>query len=473
MRHALVVEDDETFRHTVCELLTALGFQVREAENGLIAKTIFELNPDLFDLILSDIRMPAMDGIALLKFVRLTNQTCKFVVMTGFSEIIETKEAYELGANEFLAKPFRLEAFRTVIKNCFSPKPPVTDPVEEVPSLCQIPVEEFITSSRLVVDLYVHLGGTKYVKIANKNDVIPIERLKSYQKKKVDYFFVRPEDLRTMVGLNLKIKDGLAAESKVTKEARVRLLKNTAKLITQNFYYNPVEKSSVSAAAQVIDNTLRVVAEDQVLTSLLDFLQVDGGQLYGHSVGVAMYSIMIARKMGLSSQGVQVRLAMGGLLHDIGKKELPPTLLAKSRVEMTAHDCQEYESHCQRGKEILSSVPGLPDDVVQIAAHHHENNVGTGFPYRLRSERIHPLAKIVSVADCFLQTMQRECVQSKSDVTEAFRKMVKTHEMEFDIIIIKALSELLNLSVELPKAASKEGAYDAAKAAILRERVRQ
>jgi putative nucleotidyltransferase with HDIG domain len=194
----------------------------------------------------------------------------------------------------------------------------------------------------------------------------------------------------------------------------------------------------------VIDNTLHAVGDDPNIMSLLNFLQSDGDQAYSHSVAISMYSCMIAREMGLTSQTVQVRLALGGLMHDIGKKELPFNVLCKSRIEMTAQEFKLYETHCQRGKEILSDIPGIPEDVIQIAAHHHENNVGTGFPYHLRSTRIHPLAKIVAVADCFFHTMQKMGVVDASGIEGALNKMTVIHELEFDQDVVKALSELVS-----------------------------
>lgn len=453
VKQVLLVEDDESLRKTICGLLEPMGFHVREAENGLVAKTIYDLNPKFFDLIISDIRLPELNGIGFLKHVREANRETKFLAMTGFSELLEAKQAFELGADEFLSKPFRLETFKSMINACFKPK----STVEKVSGgdgirYCRIAVEEFITSTKLVVDLFVHLGGEKYVKIAHKGDMIAMERLKLYREKKVLFFYVRPEQLRELVGLNLKINNKVANSAQVKSEVRIKLLTNTAKLISQSFYYDTIDKETVKEASQVIDNTLNLVGDDPNIMDLLGFLQTEGDQLYNHSVAISMYSCMIARKMGMSSQLVQIRLALGGLMHDIGKKELPINVLSKSRIQMTAQEFKIFETHCQRGKELLSAVPGIPEDVIQIAAHHHENNVGTGFPYRLRADRIHPLAKIVAVADCFFHTMQTLGVEDATGIKEALKKMNVVHEMEYDQNIVKALALLLGVDPTAKKA---------------------
>lgn len=447
-KRALIAEDDETFRKVLRNAIELLGFEVREAENGKVAKTIFDLNTNALDLIVSDIRMPEMDGVTFLKHVRSLNKNVKFVLMTGFAEVIEAAQAQALGANEFLAKPFRLETIRKAIKACFdtSPKDQSKDGPEPPPTFCRIPVEEFITSSKLVCDLYVHLANERYIKIAHAGDFIEVDRLKTYREKKVDFFYVRQEELRKLVGLNLQVSKVANASTKLKAETRLKVLASTAALISQSFYYDGVDKQHLDEAKQVIDNALSIVVDDSNFMALFSFLQSEGDQMYSHAVAISMYSCMIAKKLGHTSQTTQIRLALGGLMHDIGKKELPLNVISKTRIEMGAAEIKLYETHPQRGKDILATVPGIPDDVLQIVAHHHENNVGTGFPYHLIANRIHPLAKIVAVADCFFNTVHRMGGKDKVGIQTAIRKMAVIHSQEYDPNVMRALAELFGVS---------------------------
>jgi putative nucleotidyltransferase with HDIG domain len=446
-KQLLLVEDDETFRKVIRNVVEMLGFEVREAENGLVAKTIFDLNSKAFDLIMSDVRMPEMDGIEFLKHVRASNKNVKFILMTGFSELIEAHQAYEIGANEFLAKPFRLENLKKVFVNVFAPPKEAVKPKEPELKFCRIPVEDFITSSKLLVDLHVRLSGEKYIKIAHAGDVVSVERLKMYKEKKVDYFYVKPEELRKLVGLNLMLNKA-AGGVKVSEEAKLKLLTNTMSLMTQSAYFNGVNKDSLADATQIMDNTLAIISDDSTMMSLLEFLQNGGDQMYQHTVAVSVYSCMIAKTMGHRSTMTQTKLAMGGLMHDIGKKELPPELLTKNRIQMSAAEIQLYETHPQRGKDILGQIAGIPDDVISIVAHHHENNVGTGFPYHLPAKNIHPLAKIVAVADCFITTLFKMDAKNPEAVKMAIKKMATIHSMEYDPLILKALAGLFNVNID-------------------------
>lgn len=452
-KHVLIVEDDDSFRKTIRNVVEMLGYEVREAENGLVAKTIFDLNRQAFDLIISDVNMPEMDGVAFLKHVRASNADVKFILMTGFSEIIEAQQALDAGANEFLNKPFRIENLRKSIAAAYRVKS-ADDGKPKERLFCRIPVEEFVSTSRLLVDLFVRLSEEKYIQVAYAGDVISLERLKTYKEKKVDFFWVRPEDLRKLAGFNMAVNRAVEGKENVASEVKLKLLTTTATLISQSHFYHGVDKDSLKEAAEVIDTTLSVVADSPDVMTLLKLLQnMKGGETYAHSVAVSVYACMIAKAMGHTSTLTQTRLAMGGLLHDIGKKELPDVINTKSRLEMDASEIALYESHCQRGKDILAQIPGIPPDVIQIVAHHHENNVSTGFPYRLHPKRIHPLAKVVAVADGFICALTRMHAQGNVDLKEVMERMTVLHVLEYDQNIVKALGTLFGMQIDVKRTA--------------------
>ena len=122
--------------------------------------------------------------------------------------------------------------------------------------------------------------------------------------------------------------------------------------------------------------------------------------LYAHAVAVSTVSVMIGLGLNWKSLTME-KLGLGGLLHDIGKRELSPALLKKTRALMTPKEVLDYESHCFRGMQILRSIPEVPDDVVSCAYEHHENSLGQGFPRKIKLMYINPLARIVGLSDEF------------------------------------------------------------------------
>lgn len=100
----LVVEDDDFFREAVCNLLASMGHRISAASDGLAAQQ--KMLENNFDVVLTDVQMPKMTGIELLSWSRAHCPTA-FIVMTGFSSLLEDQSAHDRGAREFLHKPFK------------------------------------------------------------------------------------------------------------------------------------------------------------------------------------------------------------------------------------------------------------------------------------------------------------------------------------------------------------------------------
>jgi DNA-binding NtrC family response regulator len=114
VKKVLVVEDEPDTRWGICHYLKKEGFLVFEAENGLVAKEI--LNREKIDVILSDLRMPKMDGAELLKFCKENKNNAIFVMMTAFGDCQSYCDIMSLGAYEYMNKPVLLEEIKALFK---------------------------------------------------------------------------------------------------------------------------------------------------------------------------------------------------------------------------------------------------------------------------------------------------------------------------------------------------------------------
>ena len=103
----LIADDEEIICAVLSQRLTREGYSCVTAHNGKDALNYFY--KEKFSLIISDIRMPEMDGLKLLQNVKAVRPTMMFIIMTGYPEIELAVEAIHLGVNDFLIKPFDLE----------------------------------------------------------------------------------------------------------------------------------------------------------------------------------------------------------------------------------------------------------------------------------------------------------------------------------------------------------------------------
>jgi CheY-like chemotaxis protein/DNA-binding HxlR family transcriptional regulator len=110
----LVVDDDAVFREELSTLLRDWGHQVESVSSGARALEALEIAE--FDAVFSDVRMPRMNGIELLRHIRERWPRVYVVMITGYATVETAVEAMKLGAFDYLRKPFRSENVEAIVK---------------------------------------------------------------------------------------------------------------------------------------------------------------------------------------------------------------------------------------------------------------------------------------------------------------------------------------------------------------------
>lgn len=115
MIRILIVDDEQSIRHTLSRFLLKVGYQVDTAENAIIGKQMFVAKP--YDIVVSDIVMPKMTGIELMEFIRTIDTQCRILIMTGEATVETAARAVTAGANGYLNKPILKEGFLADIES--------------------------------------------------------------------------------------------------------------------------------------------------------------------------------------------------------------------------------------------------------------------------------------------------------------------------------------------------------------------
>jgi len=115
----LLIEDEKLMRVTLEDALKAAGYEVASFETGLEA--LNSLKDSSFDVIVTDVRLPDIDGINILKEIARTNDV-QVIVMTAFGTIKDAVEAMKLGAYDYITKPFSLDEFFLLIERALDVK---------------------------------------------------------------------------------------------------------------------------------------------------------------------------------------------------------------------------------------------------------------------------------------------------------------------------------------------------------------
>jgi len=114
MANILIVDDEQSYRQLLSLVFEDDGNTIRTAMNGRQALELLEAEPA--DVIISDVRMPDMDGIEMLRAVRATVPDLGVILMTAFASVETAREAFKLGADDFIQKPFDVEELKLIVR---------------------------------------------------------------------------------------------------------------------------------------------------------------------------------------------------------------------------------------------------------------------------------------------------------------------------------------------------------------------
>lgn len=116
----LVVDDQESMRILLQDLLEAIGYDVTLAEGGVQALDL--LTEDRFDLVLSDLNMPGMDGTALLREIKSRYPELPVVIITGYGTFHTEKRVMREGASGYISKPCTLAKIEKTLASILNPQ---------------------------------------------------------------------------------------------------------------------------------------------------------------------------------------------------------------------------------------------------------------------------------------------------------------------------------------------------------------
>ena len=153
-----------------------------------------------------------------------------------------------------------------------------------------------------------------------------------------------------------------------------------------------IQETAKSIVNEVLNNKYSMV-------HLTDIRTADA-YTFGHSVNVCTLSVMIGAALGSMDKERLDKLAMGALLHDIGKVMVPKEILNKPG-KLTDSEWKTMQQHSLYGFEILRKDRNLSIFSDHVAFQHHERFDCSGYPRGLASSQIHEFARITAIADVY------------------------------------------------------------------------
>jgi putative nucleotidyltransferase with HDIG domain len=180
---------------------------------------------------------------------------------------------------------------------------------------------------------------------------------------------------------------------------RIHSISSVAAEFNRILFEHPLTESTLNKGRQIIDSLITCVQENKTCITALGNLANHDEYTYHHSGRVAAYATAIAIQMSLTDRAILEELALGCLLHDVGKNKVSPTILAKPGP-LTPSEWDSVRKHPQWGIECMkeANLDVVPTEVI---LHHHERADGRGYPHGLGRHELLDEVTIAAFSDLF------------------------------------------------------------------------
>jgi HD-GYP domain-containing protein (c-di-GMP phosphodiesterase class II) len=253
----------------------------------------------------------------------------------------------------------------------------------------------------LPFDVYIQRFEGKFTKIYNKNSEHDPEQIYRYENKKITNLYVAQAE-KNLYGVFLYrlVEQFNRGVGEVDKEKMIDVIKTSLELTYEKFADQSDElEMNMQWASQQVKSALMLM-EDNMTAAIEIFKALsEDEQLLKHSYMVSLFSLVLAKKLGITSQKNLMGIGLGALLHDLGHTRINSDLFSKHNL--TPKEWDEIKDHPQLALKIVDHTKGITSDIRSILIQHHEQPNGRGYPNRLTNSNIFPPAKIVAIADAF------------------------------------------------------------------------
>jgi len=399
----LVVDDSKSVRFALESQLREEGFEVTLASDGEegLAKA---LDQD-FDLVITDLDMPRMDGFELCTRLKAEFKTSHIpiIILSARDSDGNIERGFRVGADAYLAKGDRIEDKINRIKDILRTK-------------------NFLTGSRILiaddslsVRLFLQAGLSRegFVIEVVENGRLALEKLDEFQPDLILTDLMMPEVdggelLRAVTSSRKYAHIPVVVMSTVSDRPLMRRLMREGaatfmiKPFTMNQLVITIEELFSTRFRLLMEERERLLLEHRLtlaaIASLVQALEARDSLTRGHSERVARIAQGIGEELGFSKEELD-RLLLIGQLHDLGKIGVRDAVLLKEGP-LNRDEFEHVKGHSNVVADILRPIDSL-HDILEVTLYHHERWDGTGYPEGLKGDEIPFLARIVSVADVY------------------------------------------------------------------------
>ena len=494
----LVVEDEQLVREMLIEILQQADHAVTGAADGSMALELVEKQE--FDLVISDLHLPGINGMDLLDRVKASHPTLTFIVITGRPALDKAIQAMKKGAADFISKPFSVEHILYVVEKNLQERRLYAENqrlmaelnnkavIEKLNAQLHAKVDQLTKLYSISESFHSYVDNDSLLQyvVDLASDLINARRISllTFDKDRRYLMARASRGLATDVQRKICLKVGEGVAGRVAESFRpIRVTTDDLQLsgivTTEDRSYltrswlsvplsiggelfgvlNMTDKRDGSDFTEEDEYLAMVLAEkagikiennvlyEGIYSNLIDTLKalvstIEAKDAYTrhHSQRVTELALALARHVGCSEEDRE-SIGFAGILHDIGKIGIRDSILQKTS-RLTGEEYEVIKTHPSRGDAIIEPL-GIIDSERQIIRHHHERLDGQGYPDGLKGDEIPHLTRIVSIADAFDAMTSTRSYRQALEMSVVVSELRRNSGTQFAPDLIDAMLELV------------------------------
>lgn len=203
------------------------------------------------------------------------------------------------------------------------------------------------------------------------------------------------------------------------------------------------KKLSLPSLQQAIDPMVDSITRNPDAYSWLTRMKFKDNYTYNHSVSTSIWAVAFGRHLGLPKNDLQ-SLAIGALLFDIGKMRLPEKLINNTR-RYNQYEFKLVKQHVQHSVDIVRSIGGISDEVVEMVKTHHERHNGSGYPDGLSGNMIPIFGKIAGIVDCYDAIISERPFAYAMSPHDAIKKLYEWRDLDFQAELVEQFIQVVGI----------------------------
>lgn len=252
--------------------------------------------------------------------------------------------------------------------------------------------------------------------------------------------FIKPENKGSkLVDDDMELVGEPEIKSIISEEITSNLVDNTKKIL-----YDALDgkKPDINVCEATRDIILDEVSDKLEKAECIGQLRVFDHYTYSHTINVSSMCSALGIMLGFSEEDLK-KLALGGLLHDIGKMRVSKAILNKPD-KLTPEEFAEMKNHTIYGYDIIKKELHLSEDIARVALEHQEKYGGLGYPHGLKGKEIHLYAQVAAICDVYDALVSQRVYKKALPSHEAIKIMLSEGSRSFNPFMLYKFIYLAN-----------------------------